>query len=117
MPAHHTINYLEFPSHDLPATQAFFEQVFNWQFESYGPQYIAFRDPNGFDGGFFQSTQNAHSTAGAPLVILYSRLLDDTLQKVTSAGGKILKDVFTFPGGKRFHFQEPGGNEIAVWSE
>lgn len=117
MSTHHTINYIEFPSHDLPSSQAFFENVFDWQFESYGPEYIAFRDINGFDGGFFQSTQNAHSTAGAPLVILYSQHLEETLHKVSAAGGKILQDIFSFPGGRRFHFQEPGGNEIAVWSE
>lgn len=117
MPTHHTINYIEFPSHDLSASQAFFEQVFDWAFESYGPTYIAFRDANGMDGGFYESTQNSHSTAGAPLVILYSQHLEKTLEAVSAAGGKVLKEIFTFPGGRRFHFQEPGGNEIAIWSE
>lgn len=117
MSSHHNINYIEFPSHDLPASQAFFEHVFDWQFESYGPTYIAFRDGKGMDGGFYHSTQNSHSTAGAPLVILYSEQLEATRTKVSNAGGEILKDIFVFPGGRRFHFQEPGGNEIAVWSE
>jgi hypothetical protein len=54
---------------------------------------------------------------GGPLVILYSRTLDDTASKVREAGGRIVKEPYTFPGGRRFHFSDPSGNELAVWSE
>lgn len=116
MPQHHSLNYIEMPSQNLPATQAFFEQVFQWEFESYGPAYIAFKEAQ-LDGGFFQSDKNAHSTEGAPLVIFYSEDLEASLAAVEQAQGKILRPIFSFPGGRRFHFQEPGGNELAIWGQ
>jgi predicted enzyme related to lactoylglutathione lyase len=116
MPAHEKINYVEYPSRDLPATKAFFQAVFGWRFTDYGPDYAAFAD-EGLDGGFFSAEMSARSDNGSALVVFYSAKLEDTLTKVEAAGGEIVKPIFSFPGGRRFHFVEPGGNEFAVWSE
>jgi len=113
---HEKINYVEFPAVDLVATKRFFTLAFDWQFEDYGPEYTAFSN-QGLDGGFFKSPKSATTEQGSALLILYSDKLQDTLAKVVSAGGLISKDVFSFPGGQRFHFIEPSGNELAVWSD
>ncbi|MBU2884035.1 VOC family protein [Psychrosphaera sp. B3R10] len=112
-----TINYVEFPATDLSATKQFFTQVFNWTFTDYGQEYIAFGPEAGLDGGFYQSDLNSKTQNGAALIVFYSESLPKTEQKVVAAGGTICKDVFEFPGGKRFHFLDPNGNEFAVWSE
>ena len=116
MNLHEKINYVEFPAQDLPATKAFFQSAFGWSFVDYGPEYTAFSD-QGLDGGFFQSHLASSSEKGAALVILYSNQLEATLAKVEQAGGSIVKPIYSFPGGRRFHFTEPSGNEFAVWSE
>lgn len=110
------INYVELPARDLEATKRFFRQAFNWSFVDYGPEYVAF-DNAGLDGGFFKSDQVATTNSGSVLVVLYSDDLEDTLEKVIAAGGTLVKDIFSFPGGRRFHFSDPNGNEYAVWSE
>ena len=114
MPAHEKLNYVEYPASDLAATKAFFETAFGWSFEDYGPDYIAFSN-QGLDGGFFRSPKRSTIADGGALLVFYSDRLEDTLQKVVAAGGQIVKPIFTFPGGRRFHFQEPSGNEFAVW--
>ncbi len=116
MPTHESINYIEFPAKDMAATKAFFGAVFNWRFEDYGPTYTAFFQP-GLDGGFFQSDKVSHTDSGSVLVIFYSAELEQTQAKVEQAGGQITKPIFGFPGGRRFHFTDPNGNEFAVWSE
>lgn len=116
MNQHEKISYVEFPAKDLGATKAFFEAAFGWSFVDYGPDYTCFSDA-GLDGGFSKSDEAAVTDRGSVLVILYSRTLEDTLKKVEAAGGAILKPVFTFPGGRRFHFACPSGNEYAVWSD
>ncbi|TMP26837.1 glyoxalase [Pseudoalteromonas rubra] len=113
---HHALNYVEFAASDLTATQAFFESVFGWQFQSYGPEYVAFSE-SGLEGGFFQSELSASQDQGAPLLVLYSQDLEQTQQAVEQAGATINKAIFSFPGGRRFHFIEPSGNELAVWSD
>jgi len=113
---HEVINYLELPAKDLPATRRFFESVFGWRFEDYGPTYLAFFEP-GLDGGFYQSEQVVTAAQGSVLIIFYSQDLAATQQKVEAAGGQITRPVFAFPGGRRFHFSDPNGNEFAVWSE
>ncbi|HSJ86680.1 MAG TPA: VOC family protein, partial [Anaerolineales bacterium] len=85
-------------------------------FVDYGPEYTSFSD-QGVDGGFFQSDLASSSERGAALVILYSNQLEATLAKVEKAGGSIVKPIYSFPGGRRFHFIEPSGNEFAVWGE
>lgn len=116
MPAHDKINYVEYPASDLGATKAFFQAAFGWSFVDYGPAYASFAD-QGLDGGFFQSDLAARTDNGSALVVFYSERLEQTLANVTDAGGRIVKPIFPFPGGRRFHFTEPSGNEFAVWSE
>lgn len=116
MNKHEKLNYAEYPCADLPATKAFFEKAFGWSFVDYGPEYTAFSG-QGLDGGFFKANMASSTASGAGLLIFYSNNLGDTLAKVVGAGGKVLKPIFSFPGGRRFHFAEPSGNEFAVWSE
>ena len=113
---HEKINYVEFPCLDLTKTKEFFATAFAWKFEDYGPDYIAFTD-GGLNGGFFWAEQAASTENGSALVVLYSADLEDTQRKVAESVGEIIKGIFSFPGGRRFHFQEPGGNELAVWSD
>ncbi|WP_440057014.1 VOC family protein (plasmid) [Pseudoalteromonas sp. T1lg65] len=110
------INYVELAAHDLAASQAFFEAAFDWQFESYGPDYLAFLNA-GLDGGFYRADLHSSQATGGALVVLYSSQLEATQEKVEAAGGVINKAIFSFPGGRRFHFIEPSGNELAVWSD
>jgi len=110
------INYIEMPSKDLAATKRFFSTVFGWSFVEYGKEYVAIENA-GMDGGFYKSGKKALTENGSVLVVLYSSNLETTLEKVKSAGGIIIRDIFSFPGGRRFHFSDPNGNEYAVWSE
>ena len=114
MPEHEKIDYLELPASDIEATKAFFTQVFSWKFEDYGPDYCAFAN-QGVDGGFYRSDLTSQTSHGAALPVFYSDNLQHTLDKVVAAGGEIVKPIFDFPGGRRFHFLEPSGNEYAVW--
>ena len=116
MNLHEKINYVELPAKDLAATKAFFQSVFGWSFVDYGPEYTAFEN-QGLDGGFFQSDLASSTEKGAALIVFYSNQLEATLAKVEKAGGSILKPIYSFPGGRRFHFTEPSGNEFAVWGE
>ncbi len=115
MNKHEKINYLEFPAKDIETTKAFFGTVFGWTFVDYGPEYTAF-DNAGMDGGFFKSGLNISTDTGSALIVFYSDNLEQTQSKITDAGGTIIKPVFSFPGGQRFHFADPNGNEFAVWS-
>lgn len=115
MPAHETINYVEYPARDLEATAVFFEAAFGWTFTHYGPDYMAFSG-QGLDGGFYRAELAASTAQGSALIVFYSARLEETQAKVTAAGGAIIKPIFDFPGGRRFHFTEPSGNEFAVWS-
>lgn len=116
MSDHEKINYVELPSTNLEATKRFFNKVFGWSFQDYGSEYCAFSNA-GLEGGFYKSKLKARTENGSALVVLYSENLEETLSRVTEAGGTITKDIFSFPGGRRFHFAEPGGSELAVWSE
>ncbi|PIE39704.1 MAG: glyoxalase family protein [Gammaproteobacteria bacterium] len=110
------INYIEIPTTDLELSKTFFADVFAWSFVDYGAEYTVINNA-GLQGGFYQSDQTATTDNGSVLVVLYSDNLRQTLESVESAGGKIIKDIFSFPGGCRFHFSDPCGNEFAVWSE
>lgn len=116
MATHEKLNYLEFGAKDLDATKAFFREVFDWTFVDYGADYTAFEN-QGLDGGIFQSEHCSRSDRGGALLIFYSADISATQRKVEAAGGEILRPIFDFPGGCRFHFTEPSGNEFAVWSE
>ena len=116
MNEHEKLNYVEFPSRNLRGTKTFFEKAFGWRFIDYGPDYAAFAG-QGLDGGFFSADASSSTANGAALMVFYSSALESTLGKVTEAGGNVIKPIFDFPGGRRFHFTEPGGNEFAVWSD
>lgn len=116
MPEHEKINYVEFPAKNLSATKAFFETVFGWSFVDYGPTYSSFSG-QGLDGGFYEADLTASTESGSALIVFYSARLEETQAKVERAGGQIIKPIFSFPGGRRFHFAEPSGNEFAVWGD
>lgn len=116
MNLHEKINYLEFPSRDLAKTRAFFSTVFGWMFVDYGPDYTTFSN-DVIKGGFFKSDLACATANGSALIVFYSSALEKTQGKIEQAGGTIIKPIFTFPGGRRFHFADPNGNEYAVWSE
>lgn len=106
------VDYVEFPGGDLGRTKAFYGAAFGWAFTDYGPTYVGFDE--GLDGGFHTDEADAVTK---PLVILYAHDLEAMEAKVRAAGGAITKAIFDFPGGRRFHFTDPAGNELAVWSE
>ncbi|TCV80113.1 VOC family protein [Sulfurirhabdus autotrophica] len=116
MKIHEKINYVEFPAKDLEKIKRFFAAAFGWSFIDYGPDYIAFSN-EGIDGGFYKSDLCASTNNGSALVVFYSQAIDETLSKIRSAGGIISKPIFPFPGGRRFHFCDPSGNEYAVWTD
>ncbi|EEZ32506.1 MULTISPECIES: VOC family protein [unclassified Brucella] len=106
------LDYLEMPALNgsLDATKNFYARAFSWAFTDYGPTYSAFAE--GLDGGF-----DAQSSTAKPLPVLFAANLEEALDAVTDAGGTVVKPIFTFPGGRRFHFTDPAGNELAVWSD
>lgn len=116
MSNHEKINYIELPAKDFSSTKSFYSKAFGWGFEEYGPDYMAFSNA-GMNGGFFRSEQNSTTTNGAALIVFYSENIETTLEKIKIAGGEIVQDIFSFPGGRRFHFTDPNGNELAVWSD
>jgi predicted enzyme related to lactoylglutathione lyase len=116
MDEHEKINYVEFPARNLEATKAFFNKAFAWSFQDYGPEYTSFSN-SGIAGGFYKAELSARYEMGSALIVLFSNDLEATYAKVVDAGGVILKEIFSFPGGRRFHFSEPSGNEFAVWAE
>jgi len=113
---HEQIDYIEFPAADLNAAKNFFGAVFGWSFEEFGDDYMAFSDA-GVDGGFYRSDLASRAADGGALVVFYSAELEVTRANIEAAGGDIVKEVFAFPGGRRFHFTDPNGNEFAVWSD
>ena len=106
------IDYIELPGDDLAATKGFYAAAFGWTFTDYGPTYAAMSE--GLDGGF---QGDAGEQLGKPLVILFAHDLEAMEAKVKAAGGTITRPIFSFPGGRRFHFRDPSGNELGVFSE
>ena len=115
MPHDLKIDYVELPARDLDAVRAFYGSVFGWTFEAYGDDYLAFSDGR-TDGGFYRSDARSAQASGAALVVFYADDLDAVRGAVEVAGGRIVTAPFEFPGGRRFHFADPAGNELAVWS-
>ncbi len=107
------INYVEFKAKDLEKIKSFYSNCFQWSFQDYGSDYIAFSE-SGLEGGFERSDDEIVTGA---LVVLYHSDLEMIKKKIIANQGKIAKDIFSFPGGKRFHFIDPAGNELAIWSE
>ncbi len=111
---HHAIDYVEFAVTDMAEAKRFYAAAFDWAFNDYGPGYAGIRTEAGEAGGLCLSPS---VVPGGPLIILYSHDLDTSLTSVRQAGGRITMEPYAFPGGRRFHFQDPSNNELAVWSE
>ena len=109
----HQIDNIEFNVADIARSRKFYGDAFGWTFTDYGPEYCEFTDGR-LTGGF---TPGGPVKTGGPLVILYADDLAKAQKRVESAGGKITKPAFEFPGGRRFHFTDLDGYELAVWSE
>jgi predicted enzyme related to lactoylglutathione lyase len=116
MPEHEKIDYVEFPAKDLGVAKAFFTEVFGWSFNDYGSEYSSFSN-QGINGGFYKADLVASADKGSALIVFYSQNLEQTMTKIEKAGGMVVKPIFSFPGGRRFHFTDPNGNEYAVWSD
>jgi len=114
--AHEKLNYVEFAARDLLATKRFFKDCFNWAFHDHGDEYASFAN-EGLEGGFYKADKASRAEGGGALLVFYSENLEKTLAKVQASGGSIVRPIFEFPGGRRFHFTEPSGNEFAVWGE
>ena len=110
---HHSIDYIEIAVTDIAAAKAFYGAAFGWQFNDYGPEYAGIQGEGKEAGGF---TRRDAVAPGGPLVVLFSRDLEATLASVRAAGGRIVKEPFSFPGGRRFEFADPSGNLLGVWS-
>jgi hypothetical protein len=105
------IDYVEFHATDLEQVRSFYSRVFGWRFEDYGPDYTSFQDGR-IAGGF---ARGPVAGGAGPLVVIYVDDLRATHKLVTENGGTITKEIFSFPGGSRFHFADPCGNELAAW--
>lgn len=108
------IDYIEFPATDLPAVKEFYSEVFGWDFVDWGEGYTSFKDGR-LSGGFARVEQMPSSAA--PLVVIYSAQLETIEEDIKENGGRITRETFSFPGGRRFHFRDPAGNQLAVWSD
>ncbi|MBL9193121.1 MAG: VOC family protein [Opitutaceae bacterium] len=111
-----TIDYIEVPSREVSRSRAFFTALFGWRFTDYGPDYSAFEDGR-IAGGFFTSEMVSHTERGGTLVVIYTETLEATKAEALRLGATLTKDIFSFPGGRRFQFTEPGGSEFSVWSD
>lgn len=107
------INYIEFKANDLNIIKEFYTKSFDWNFTDFGENYTAFSN-SGIEGGFEKTDETIINGA---LVVLYHQDLKEIQTKIIKAGGKISTETFSFPGGKRFQFKDPSGNELAVWSD
>jgi predicted enzyme related to lactoylglutathione lyase len=107
------IDYIEFPTTDPGRAKKFYSAAFGWAFTDYGPDYTSFSDGR-LAGGFRREEE---ITPGGPLTVLYAKNLEEMAVKIGEFGGTITKEPFEFPGGRRFHFADPDGNELAVWSD
>ena len=110
---HHSIDYIEFSVLDMAVAKEFYSQVFGWRFTDYGPEYAGIQGDGREVGGFAKANS---LKSGGPLVVLFSHRLEETRDSVVAAGGTISTEIFSFPGGRRFHFIDPSGNELAVWT-
>ena len=107
------VDYIEFQAKNIEDTKKFYSDVFDWEFTDYGPDYTSFSDGR-LAGGFSVATE---VQSGGPLIVIYSTNLAEIKAQISDGGGQIVRDVFEFPGGRRFHFTDPSGNELAVWSD
>lgn len=110
------IDYIEIPARDPAAAQTFFTALFGWKFTDYGPDYCSFNDGR-LNGGFYRADASVATENGSPLIVFYKVDLQAACARVAELGGTINRAIFSFPGGRRFHFMDPNGNEYAVWSD
>jgi len=106
------IDYVELNVADVARSKGFYGEAFGWSFKDYGPDYCEFADGR-LTGGFAKGEARG---AGGPLVIFYANDLDDVQRRIEAAGGRIVKPAYDFPGGRRFHFADPDGYQLAVWT-
>lgn len=109
----HRIDYIEFSVTNMEKTKEFYFQALGWTFTGYAPGYVGIKGDHGEMGGFSLSEE---VKPGGPLVVLYSNSLEESFNQVKKAGGEITKEIFSFPGGRRFEFRDPSGNQLAIWS-
>lgn len=114
--SHHAIDYIEFHVTDMDAAKAFYVAAFGWEFNDYGPEYAGIKHESG-DGEVGGLSVSAKVQQGGPLVVLYSSDIEASMVAVKAAGGEISRELFEFPGGLRFQFRDPSGNELGVWSK
>ncbi len=107
------VDYIEFPTTNMKKTEAFYTAVFGWEFTDYGPDYASFADGR-MNGGFRAEKE---VEPGGPLIVVYAKNLEELETSIKERGGSIVKETFEFPGGRRFHFADPSGNVLAVWSD
>jgi uncharacterized protein len=115
---HHAIDYVELTVTDLEQAKRFYSEAFGWRFNDYGPEYAGIQSPQGASApevGGLSKGQEVRS--GGPLVLLYSTDLDRSVEAVQHAGGQVVNGPYAFPGGRRFHFTDPSGNQLGVWAE
>jgi predicted enzyme related to lactoylglutathione lyase len=111
-----TIDYIEVPSRNVALSRTFFTALLGWKFTDYGPDYTSFEDGR-INGGFYQSAKVSRYDEGGTLAVIYTENLEQSRADVIRLGGTVTRDIFSFPGGRRFHFAEPGGSEFSVWSD
>ena len=115
---HHALDYIELTVTELDQAKRFYADAFGWKFNDYGPEYAGIQSPQGGSAPEVGGLRLDKAVlAGGPLVLLYSTDLDQTVSAVTDAGGQVVNGPYEFPGGRRFHFQDPSGNELGVWAE
>lgn len=115
---HHAIDYVELTVTDLEQCKRFYGEAFGWQFNDYGPTYAGIRSPGGEPADEVGGLRlDEEVRPGGPLVLLFSADLDRSVEAVTGAGGQVVNGPYEFPGGRRFHFTDPSGNELGVWAE
>lgn len=115
---HHAIDYVELTVTDLEQAKRFYTDAFGWKFNDYGPGYAGIQSSQGEGApevGGLRAGQEVQ--AGGPLVLLYSTNLDGSVEAVRNAGGHVVNGPYEFPGGRRFHFTDPSGNELGVWAQ
>ena len=115
-PRPNSVDYVEIPSRDVTRSRIFFTELLGLRFTEYGPDYVAFEDGR-MGGGFYTSDQVSSVASGAALIIFYTEHLETLRERAIALGATITRDIFSFPGGRRFHFAEPGGSEFSIWSD
>lgn len=110
------VDYVEMPSRDLEKTKTFFGELVGWEFTDWGPDYCDYNDGQ-LKGGFYRSDNVANYSQGSVLVVFQTDALEESRNRILKLGGLVSREIFSFPGGRRFHFTEPGGSEFAMWSD